>query len=54
MTEIGYEISFSITVKKLLAKVRNIFWMELFKTHFDKVLLHAFFIYFYNLKAKNL
>jgi len=29
MIEIGYEISFSITVKKLLAKVRNIFWLEL-------------------------
>lgn len=28
--------------------------MELFKTHFYKLLLQAFFIYFYNLKAKNI
>lgn len=27
--------------------------LELFKTHFDKVILHGFFVYFYNLKAKN-
>jgi len=26
--------------------------LELFKTHFDKVILHGFFVYFYNLKAK--
>jgi recombination protein RecA len=37
----------------LFAKIRNIFLLELFKTHFDKVILHGFFVYFYNLKAKN-